>query len=118
METTITGREAAIRLGTVLRDHKALDVRIMDLTGRNTWADFFVLATVTSSAHSRGLQRHILEVIPELDLEIHRTRNKMPDGEEWHLIDLGPIVVHLMSATARSFYDLEKLWFDSVPVDF
>jgi ribosome-associated protein len=30
--------------------------------------------------------------------------------DEWRLIDLGAIVIHLMTEKARSFYELERLW--------
>lgn len=111
METKINRRDAAIALGTLLLEHKGGNVLVLDVSGTNTWADYFIIATVTSSAHSRGLQKHVFESLNELSLEIRPTKRKIPDGDEWMLIDLGDIVVHLMTETARSFYDLEKLWF-------
>jgi len=30
--------------------------------------------------------------------------------DEWRLIDLGSIIIHLMSSNFREFYDLERLW--------
>lgn len=38
-------------------------------------------------------------------------------SERWVLIDYGDIVVHLMSADAREFYDLEGLWADAKQLD-
>ncbi len=102
---------AAKRLGALIAEHKGGDVMVLDVRERNSWADFFVIATVSSSTHSRGLLRHVQEALKELDLSVRPTRRKSPDGEDWTLIDLGDIVVHLMTAPARSFYDLEKLWF-------
>ena len=32
------------------------------------------------------------------------------DGDDWVLVDAGDVVIHLMSADARKFYDLESLW--------
>lgn len=111
MDTQNTKREAAIALGTLLADYKGGNVKVLDVSGKNTFADYFVIATVTSQAHSRGLQKHVYDVIKELKLELRPTKRKLPDGDEWALIDLGDVIVHLMTETARNFYDLEKLWF-------
>ncbi len=103
--------DAAKKLGTLIADHKGDGVMVLDVRGRNSWADFFVIATVSSSTHSKGLQRHVHEALKELGLAVRPTRRKSADGEDWTLIDLGDIVVHLMTPPARAFYDLEKLWF-------
>lgn len=113
MEKNAKTREAAISLGKLIAEHKGVNVVVLDVTGKNSWSDYFVIATVTSSAHSRGLQKHVHEALPELGLAIRPTKRKMPDGDEWTLVDLGDVIVHLMTETARSFYDLEKLWFGS-----
>lgn len=113
METHKNKRGAAIALGKLLMDHKGENVKVLDVSGSNTWADYFIIATVSSSAHSRGLQKHVYETLKDLSLEIRPTKRKMPDGDEWTLIDLGDVIVHLMTETARDFYDLEKLWFNA-----
>ncbi len=111
MEQMNRRAESALALGKILAEHKGGDVSVLDVTGMNSWSDFFVIATVTSSAHSRGLQRHVRDSLKALDLEVRPTRRKTADGDDWTLIDLGDVVVHLMSKAARDFYDLEKLWF-------
>lgn len=112
MENSIVIRDAAVKLGTLLKDAKGSDVVVLDITGRNSWADFFIIATVNSGAHSRGLQKQVYEESKKLGLALHPIKKKIPDGDEWTLIDLGPVIVHLMTPVARKFYDLEKLWFD------
>jgi ribosome-associated protein len=32
------------------------------------------------------------------------------DAAEWILMDYGDFLVHIFSASARSYYDLERLW--------
>ena len=102
-------------LGKLLTDHHGGDVVVMDMRSLNFWTDFFVIATATSSTHLMGLERHIKEFAWEREAEIlHRSRRPKPNAEgssdEWCLLDLGTIVVHLMSAKARSFFELERLW--------
>ena len=106
--------EYAVELGKLLDDHRGLGVVVMDMTSLNFWTDFFVIATVTSDTHLFGLERHIKDFIRENGLEIlHRSRK--PEGnadvsDEWCLLDLGGIVIHLMTERARNFFELERLW--------
>jgi ribosome-associated protein len=113
MDTYEKRKEAALALGKLIADHKGENVAVLDLREKNSWADFFVIATVTSSTHSHGLYKHVMESSKELGLELHPTKKRIPDGDEWALIDLGDVIVHLMTPAARSFYDLEKLWYGS-----
>jgi ribosome-associated protein len=107
---------AALALGNLLQEHKGGDVKVLDLRGLNAWTDFFVIATVTSSAHLQGLERHVKEFSREWGIEILRRSPRPPAGtggaapDEWRLIDMGTIVIHLMTSQARSFYELERLW--------
>lgn len=113
-----TMEEKAIEIARLMEDGKGNDVTLLDISGLNSWTDYFVIVTVNSSAHWQGLYKQIKEFIKENDLEIHVTNRKSPDGDDWNLIDLGAIVVHLMSESARTFYDLEKLWHAGKTIDF
>ena len=117
----------AIELGKLLDEHRGIDVLVMDMRPLNFWTDFFVIATVTSSTHLLGLTRHINEYVRENGLDIIR-RSKKPKpnaepnftehgSEEWCLLDLGNIVIHLMSANTRQFFELERLW-GAAPIIF
>ena len=105
----------AIALGKLLDDHRCNEVVVMDMRTLDYWTDFFVIATVTSDTHLRGLHRHIKDFVEENDLEILR-RSRRPEklnnvsSDEWSLLDLGGIVIHLMTEKARSFFELERLW--------
>ena len=113
-----TMEEKAIEIAKLMEDGKGIDVTLLDISGLNSWTDYFVIVTVTSSTHWQGLYKQIKEYIKDNDLEIHLTNRKSPDGDDWNLIDLGSIVVHLMSESARTFYDLEKLWHAGKTIDF
>jgi len=107
---TVPPSGTATALGELLRDHKGADVLVLDLRGMGSWTDFFVIATTSSGTHMDGLDRHIKEFCDERGIDILR-RSRKPDGEdEWRIIDLGPIVIHLMNGKARAFYDLERLY--------
>lgn len=110
--------EKAIEIARLVEDGKGIDVSLIDVSGLNSWTDYFVISTVTSSAHWQGLYKQVKDYIKENDLEIHVTNRKSPDGDDWNLIDLGPIVIHLMSESARTFYDLEKLWHAGKVIEF
>ena len=122
-----TLQTSALELGKLLRDHNGLKVVVMDMRAINFWTDFFIIATVTSNTHLSGLQRHIKDYTKEKGMEILH-RSKRPDkkidlepselsSEEWSLLDLGGIVIHLMTARIRDFFELERLW-SAAPIIF
>lgn len=113
-----TTEQKAKEIAKLMEDGKGKDIVLLDISGLNSWTDYFVIVTVNSSTHWQGLYKQVKDYIKQNDLEIHVTNRKSPDGDDWNLIDLGPIVIHLMSETARNFYDLEKLWFKGKKIDF
>jgi ribosome-associated protein len=111
------GPTTALELAALIREHRGEDVVVMDLREIKTWTDFFVIATVSSNTHLAGLQRHIKDYAREKGLTILRRHKKTGISDEWNLTDLGNIVIHLMSANSRSFYELERLWSAAVILD-
>lgn len=109
-EMTKTDKEKALEIAGLMEDGKGRDVTVLDVSELNSWTDFFVIVTISSGPHWQGLARTIKEYAGNNGLEIHKVDKKSPQGDDWNLIDLGTIVVHLMSDDARGFYELEKLW--------
>ena len=107
-----SSNDTALALAKVLADHSGTDVVVLDVAAQAGWTDRFVIATATSSAHLRGLARFVDEELAKLG-QARLNRSSLSDEEEWLLIDLGFVVVHIMTEHARSFYELEKLWFQS-----
>jgi ribosome-associated protein len=111
-DTARNSDETALALATTMADHNGAEVVILDVSVQAGWTDRFVIATATSSAHLRGLARFVDEELARLGLS-RLNRSSFSEDEEWLLIDLGFVVVHIMTERARSFYELEKLWFQS-----
>ena len=113
-----TIEQKAIEIAKLMEDGKGKDVTLINISELNSWTDYFVIVTVSSSTHWQGLYKQVKEYIKDNDLEVHVTNRKSPDGDDWNLIDLGSIVIHLMSEQAREFYNLEKLWFNGKVISF
>jgi len=97
-------------LGQFLEDAKARDVVILDVRDTCSWADTFVIATYNSQGHLKGLIQELDHWATEnLDVPTHKPKKNQVN--EWLLVDWNETVIHLFSESARSYYELEKLWF-------
>lgn len=91
-----------------LGDLKGQDILALDVSGASSVTDWMVIASGTSNRHVKSLVDHVAEQ--------SKARGTQPLGlegqgaSEWVLVDLGDVVVHVMQAEARRFYDLERLW--------
>jgi ribosome-associated protein len=88
---------------------KATDIKVLDLTGITSFADYFVICTGAN-------QRQIQAVADEVGLQLKQQARELPlslEGytqAEWVLADYGDLLVHIFSPRAREYYDLERLW--------
>jgi ribosome-associated protein len=110
--SSINTRETALALARVVEKHGGLKIIVLDLSSLAVWTDYFVIATVTSTAHMRGVIKFVKDFLDEKGVETYR-RSSTREDEEWLLVDCGDFVLHLMNQRTRDFYELEKLWFQA-----
>jgi ribosome-associated protein len=91
-----------------LEDMKGTDIRVLDVKKLTTVTDWMIVATGTSSRHVKSLADNVVRMAKEGGVR-PRGAQGMEMGE-WVLVDLGEVVVHVMQAQTRAFYQLEKLW--------
>ena len=103
-ERTLSDAQAIV---SYLEDHRCSDVHMIDLEGRASWTDCFIIATVNGVGHLRGSPQY-LGSFQRAGIAV-ANRQKKPAGDGWELIDCGDIIVHLMSEELREFYALERL---------
>jgi ribosome-associated protein len=90
---------------------KAQDILILDLRGLTVIADFFVIATGSSTLNVRALVESVQDAAKKAGVP---SRHPEGAGEAtWVLLDLGDVIVHVFDAEHREFYQLERLWADA-----
>jgi ribosome-associated protein len=104
-------KRAALALAEEISSHKGENTVLIDLTGKSSWTDYFLISTVNSLGHLKGMVRNVKERLAELGVELLQ-RHKRIGEDGWELIDCGFLVIHLMTKEMRDFYDLERLWFE------
>ena len=93
---------------TALDDLKVVDLKVLDVRGKTSITDVMIVATGTSSRHVKSLAGHVVQQAKQSGTSPMGVEGD--DVGEWVLIDLGDVVVHIMQADIRDFYQLEKLW--------
>ena len=87
---------------------KATDIRVLDLAGVTSFADYFVICTGSNP-------KQVQAIADEVGMQLKK-RNEHPislEGytqAEWILADYGDLLVHVFSTKAREYYGLERLW--------
>jgi ribosome-associated protein len=108
-----TARTDALAIAKLVEEHLGEEVLVLYVGETAGWTDYFVIATVASSARRRGVLRALAAYLDARDIQPLNYRRHLDEEEGWILLDCGRIVVHLMDPEHRSFYELEKLWFAS-----
>ncbi|MBV6752894.1 MULTISPECIES: ribosome silencing factor [Pseudomonas] len=104
----LKGEELVKVAVAALEDVKGQDILVIDVREKQSITDFMIIATGTSNRQIGAMLDKVREAVKALGIK--------PLGEEgkgdsdWVLLDMDDVIVHMMTASARQFYDLERLW--------
>lgn len=91
-----------------LDDKLAEDIEVLDVAEQTSLAEYFVIASCPSTTQVRACADEVEEQLEEAGEELLHSEGYR--GGEWILLDYGDVVVHVMYAETRNFYDIERLW--------
>lgn len=111
----MTPLELAEQTVKILDEKKALDLKLIKISDISVLADYFVIATGTSSTHVKALADEVEFKLKGLGVEASRKEGYRSNS--WILLDYSSVVVHVFTPESRSFYDLDRLWRDGETVD-
>lgn len=104
----LTTEEIVELVTGALEEIKGVDIVCLPVTELTTMTDYMVISTGNSSTHTRALTDEVIRQVKKNGLTIKGIEGR--EQGEWVLVDLGPVVVHIMLAATRSLYNLEDLW--------
>lgn len=91
---------------------KASDVVMMDLRKLTDVADFFVVCSGDSDTQVKAIADAVADGTETIGVPVWRREGIT--GRQWILLDYVDVVVHVFHKEIRKYYNLEKLWGDSV----
>ncbi len=93
---------------TALNDMKGRDLACLQVSDMTTITDYMLVVTGTSSRHVNAMADEVQKKVKGVGGTVNGLEGK--GQSEWVLIDLGDVIVHVMTEETRKLYDLESLW--------
>ena len=87
----------------VIDDKKGLDIESFDLKDKDYFVDGVVIATTMGQKHGFALLDELKKKLKPLGEEFLF----IEESDDWIVIDLGDILIHIMSEEYRAKYQLE-----------
>ncbi len=90
------------KITNVLDSNKAEAIEVFDLRDRDYFVDYVIIATSLGARHTEALLDHL-----KRGLKPQEQFLGSDESGEWIAVDLGDILIHVMTPEYRSRYDLE-----------
>ncbi|NQY23596.1 MAG: ribosome silencing factor [Arcobacter sp.] len=88
----------------VLNEKKAEDIEVIDLRSKNYIVDYVVIATTLNNKHAYSLLNYLKTDVKSDTEDFVR----VDEDDDWTVVDLGDVLIHLMSEKYRKKYTLEE----------
>ena len=94
---------------------KVKDLKVLDLRDITSFTEYFLIGTATNPKQGQAIADEIARQLKEVgELPVSAEGY---DRAEWILLDYGDFIVHIFSESARSYYELERLWRHAKVID-
>ena len=81
---------------------------LLDIRKICSFADYFIICSGDSDRQVEAIHRAVVEALKAEGNVYYHSEGTAASG--WMLLDLGDIVVHILSTAERDFYQLDSLW--------
>ena len=88
----------------ILDDKKAENIEIIDLKENDYIVDTVIIATTLNAKHGFSLLTYLKEGLKPYGEEFLRVE----EDDDWTIVDLGDVLIHLMSQSHRDKYNIEE----------
>jgi ribosome silencing factor RsfS/YbeB/iojap len=88
----------------LLDEKKAENIQAFDMRGKDYLVDDVIIASTLGQKHGAALLDYLKPLIKELGEQLLYTE----ESEEWTVLDLGDMMIHLMTPEHRSKYNIEE----------
>jgi ribosome-associated protein len=96
--------ERIAKIKELLEEKKALDVMEYDLRDKDYFVDYVIVATTMADKHAQALLDYLKKTLKPMG----ETFLGVDESNDWIAIDLGDILIHLMSEEYRAKYQMDK----------
>ncbi|MBL1242864.1 MAG: ribosome silencing factor [Sulfurimonas sp.] len=90
------------KITEVLDTNKAEAIEVFDLREKNYFVDYAIIASSLGTKHTTALLDHLKN-----GLKPAENFNNVDESGDWVVIDLGDVLIHIMTPEYRIKYDME-----------
>ena len=109
-------RDKALLIAEAAQSRQAVEIAILEVGALTSLTEVFVLCSATSEPQMKAIFEAVDRTLS--------ARGETPIGVEgqagnvWLLLDYNDVILHIFMASARAFYNLDRLWGDARRIPF
>lgn len=107
--------EVAKAVENFLDNKKGRDIKVLHVEDVSNIADYFVVCTATSNTHVKALSGEVEYQLERRGVTPYHIEGR--DNNSWVVLDYCNVLVHIFNREARDFYNLDKLYENTTPVE-
>ncbi len=111
----MTSLEIAKEAVKAIDSKKGLKINLIKVEDVSVLADYFVIATGTSSTQVKAIADEVEYRLKELGENASHIEGYR--SNTWILLDYIDVIVHIFSDETREYYDLDRMWADGEVID-